>query len=125
GTDSVIDRFKQIEPKVLFAVDGYQYNGRVSDRLPIIAELQKKLPTLQHTVLVPYMTGSSPTEQSGLESWAALLVEQAELTFEQVPFDHPLWILYSSGTTGLPKPIVQGQGGILLEHLKVLSLDMN
>lgn len=128
GTNSVIDRFKQIEPKVLFAVDGYQYGGKQFDRRPIIAELQQSLPSLEKTVLVPYLLPDAPLEESKLTNavtWQDMLLEPAEIAFEQVPFDHPLWVLYSSGTTGLPKAIVQGQGGILLEHLKNLGLDMN
>jgi acetoacetyl-CoA synthetase len=125
GKDSVIDRFKQIEPKVLFAVDGYQYNGRTFDRFAVIADLQKALPTLQQTVLVPYVTETIPREYTSLVPWHTLLENSAELAFEQVPFDHPLWVLYSSGTTGLPKPIVQGQGGILMEHMKQLTLDVD
>ena len=125
GPQSVIDRFQQIEPKVLFAVDGYQYNGRLFDRLPIIADLQQALPTVQKTVLVPYISDSPTLANSSTIPWSSLLEQQADLTFEQVPFDPPLWVLYSSGTTGLPKAIVQGQGGILLEHLKQLALDSN
>jgi acetoacetyl-CoA synthetase len=128
GTSSVIDRFKQIEPKVLFAVDGYQYNGRAFDRRPIVSELQQSLPTLEKTVLFPYLFKDDDPASAGLGhivQWHDLFLENAELVFEQVPFDHPLWVLYSSGTTGLPKPIVQGQGGILLEHLKSLALDMD
>jgi len=128
GTNSVIDRFQQIEPKVLFAVDGYQYGGKQFDRRPIVAELQQALPTLEKTVLIPYLFSDAPLEESKLAhavSWQDMLSEPAEIVFEQVPFDHPLWVLYSSGTTGLPKAIVQGQGGILLEHIKNLMLDMN
>ena len=128
GTSSVIDRFKQIEPKVLFAVDGYQYNGKAFDRRPIVSELQQSLPTLEKTVLFPYLfkdADSSSTSLAHIVPWHDLLSENAGLEFEQVPFDHPLWVLYSSGTTGLPKPIVQGQGGILLEHLKSLALDLD
>ena len=128
GTNSVIDRFKQIEPKVLFAVDGYRYGGKQFDRRPIVAELQQALPSLEKTVLVPYIFSDAPLEESKLTNavaWQDMLSEPAEVAFEQVPFDHPLWVLYSSGTTGLPKAIVQGQGSILLEHIKNLKLDMN
>ncbi len=126
GSSSVIDRFKQIEPKVLFAVDGYQYNGKALDRHAHVAEMQTHLPTLQKTILLPYLSKEASTE--GLTNavlWQDLLQGSAELTFEQVSFDHPLWVLYSSGTTGLPKAIVQGQGGIVLEHLKILELGLD
>lgn len=126
GTESVVDRFSQIEPKVLFAVDGYQYGGKAHDRLPVIADLQRALPTLERTVLVPYLNRNATT--TGLERavlWSEVASLKAPLTFEQLPFDHPLWVLYSSGTTGLPKPIVQGQGGILLEHLKSIALHLD
>lgn len=126
GTSSVIDRFKQIEPKVLFAVDGYQYGGKQFDRRSIVADIQRELPTLQHTILLPYLNWQATT--AGLTNavlWNDLLANDAELTFEQLPFDHPLWVLYSSGTTGLPKAIVQGQGAILLEHLKQASLELD
>ncbi len=123
GTSSVIDRFKQIEPKVLFAVDGYRYNGKAIDRRSTIGELQQSLPTLEKTVLVPYLFPDLSTEAyRDAMLWQEMPPATSELTFEQVPFDHPLWVLYSSGTTGLPKAIVQGQGGILLEHLKSLYL---
>jgi acetoacetyl-CoA synthetase len=128
GARVVVDRFAQIEPTVLIAVDGYHYNGRAFDRMDVLAELQGQLPTLQRTVLVPYL---DPAPDPARLRDAVLLedflagTEGAELTFEQVPFDHPLWILYSSGTTGLPKAIVQGHGGILLEQLKKLHLHLD
>ncbi len=128
GTSSVIDRFKQIEPKVLFAVDGYQYGGKTFDRRPIVSEIQESLPSLQNTVMVPYLSKDSrpgPEARPGMLAWQDLIQDNGELTFEQVPFDHPLWVLYSSGTTGLPKAIVQGHGGILLEHIKRLALDLD
>lgn len=128
GTRSVIDRFQQIEPRVLFAIDGYQYNGKIIDRRSTISELQAALPTLQKTVVVPYVFNDVSAEgYSNAMLWTDIPPgpEYAQLTFEQVPFNHPLWVLYSSGTTGLPKAIVQGQGGILLEHLKSLVLSMD
>jgi acetoacetyl-CoA synthetase len=126
GTRSVIDRFQQIEPKVLFAVDGYKYNGKTIDRRATISELQEALTTLQKTIIVPYMFKDSGAGQyKNAMMWNDMPASNAELTYEQVSFDHPLWVLYSSGTTGLPKAIVQGQGGILLEHLKQLYMSLD
>ncbi len=128
GPASVIDRFAQIEPKVLFAVDGYRYGGKDFDRRDTIAELQAAMPSLTRTVVLPYLD-PAPDLSSLRDAmpWAELLADGtgADLAFERVPFDHPLWVLYSSGTTGLPKAIVQGQGGILLEHLKKLHLHVD
>lgn len=124
GSRSVLDRFSQIQPKVLIAVASYGYGGKTFDRQEVIAELQAALPTLERTILIGQGGVSDQRVNTGATMlWSeALAVEPSELHFEQVPFDHPLWILYSSGTTGLPKPIVQGHGGILLELAKQTTL---
>jgi acetoacetyl-CoA synthetase len=114
GVPTVVDRFKQIEPKALLAVDGYRYGGKDFDLRPRVRQLEDAIPSLERTVVLPYLSEDG--------DWHEAFGEPAELEYERVPFDHPLWVLYSSGTTGLPKAIVQGQGGILIEHLKKMRL---
>jgi acetoacetyl-CoA synthetase len=115
GARSVIDRFAQIEPKVLLGVDGYRYGGRDFDRAAVVQEIAGEIGA--QAIPFGYLDGSGWPDD--------LLADPEPLTFEQLPFDHPLWVLYSSGTTGLPKPIVHGQGGILLEHLKKHHLHLD
>ena len=119
GARSVLDRFQQVEPVVLFTVDGYAYGGKTHDRTESVAELRRELPTVRAVVHIPLLGTPAP---EGALAWDDIVRDATEPVFEQVPFDHPLWVLYSSGTTGLPKAIVQSQGGILLEHLKQLGL---
>lgn len=129
GVQGVLDRFGQIEPKVLFTADGYIYDGKKFDSLERIRAVQRQLPTLERTVVVPYLNHQPDLE--GIKDavlWPDLMTrEQAgEIAYEQLPFDHPLYILYSSGTTGPPKCIVHSAGGVLLQHLKehVLHCDL-
>ncbi len=121
GVRSVVDRFSQVDPKVLLTVDGYRYGPRTIERADEVAAVRAELPGLHATVEIPYLRPGESTIP-GAVGWNDLLAEPGPLDFEQVPFDHPLYILYSSGTTGLPKPIVHGHGGILLEHLKIHAL---
>jgi acetoacetyl-CoA synthetase len=121
GVEGVFDRFGQIAPKVLFSADGYRYGGKTFASLPIAAELARRLPSLARLVVVPYL--ETRPDLSGLPRAARLDAllgadDDPRLAFAQLPFDHPLYVLYSSGTTGKPKCIVHGAGGVLLQHLK-------
>ncbi len=130
GIRSVLDRFTQIEPKVLFCVDGYRYRGKPFHRKAELAEVIANLPSLQQVIYLPYL---DPADESvpaaNATLWRELVdrpsVPRDTFRFEQVPFGHPLWILFSSGTTGLPKAIVHSQGGIALEQLKLHSLHLD
>lgn len=125
GIQGVLDRFGQIKPKVLIAADGYFYNGKEIDNLARISEIASKLPTLEKTIVVPYLrcnTGVAATllgiDSSILYSDFSNSFKPKEITFEPTPFNHPLYIMFSSGTTGIPKCIVHGVGGTLIQHLK-------
>ena len=114
GVRSVLDRLGQLEPKVLLAVAGYRWGDKLVDRREQVTAIRQRLPSLEAVVEVPYAGGDLPAARS----WEELLHEEGPLEFEAVPFAHPLYVLFSSGTTALPKAIVHGHGGILLEHLK-------
>ena len=120
GAPAVVDRFSQIEPKALIAADGYSYGGRWFDRTRELESISKSLPSLVRTVFVQGNPDSAPPQ--GAEAWEDCVAGKENPEYDPLPFDHPLWVLYSSGTTGLPKPIVHGHGGILVQLLKEVSL---
>ncbi len=121
GTRGVLDRFGQIKPKVLIAVEGYFYGGKAFDRLSQVREILAELPSVTHTIIVPYTREHAPIETlAGAEHYADVVAAESagEIAFARVPFDHPLFIMFSSGTTGAPKCIVHGVGGTLIQHIK-------
>ncbi len=126
GARMVIERFGQITPKVMFATDGYRYGGKDFDRREEVAEIAAALPSLEHVIFLPYLNSTSPLpEAAGTILWQDILagppVAAADFRFARVPSDHPLWVLFSSGTTGVPKAVVHGHAGMLIEHFKNMA----
>ena len=122
----MVDRFAQIEPTVLLAVDGYRYGGRDFSRLAEVRALQEALPSLRRTVVLRHLDPAADLSSlADTVRWEDFEQPGAELTFEPVPSEHPLWVVYSSGTTGLPKPIVHGAGGVLVDHLKTHAFHLD
>ncbi|MEO8313546.1 MAG: acetoacetate--CoA ligase [Pseudomonadota bacterium] len=129
GTPGVLDRFSQLEPTVFFHVDGYQYGGKPFDRMPEVEKILARLTSVKHVVQLNYLKPDAPRSTPGTMLWSELLdhppVSRAEFKYEEVPFNHPLWILFSSGTTGLPKPIMHSHGGIMIEQLKHMAFNFD
>ncbi len=128
GVKGVLDRFGQIEPKVIFAAEGYFYNGKTHDCLSRVAEIIREIPSIEKVVIFPYTRGHADIKPLGKAvHYRDFLARESGpgIEFEQLPFDHPVYIMYSSGTTGLPKCMVHGAGGTLIQHLKELLLQVD
>ncbi|MDQ1485282.1 MAG: acetoacetyl-CoA synthetase [Actinomycetota bacterium] len=125
GADAALSRFSQIAPRALLFVDRYRYSGQIIDRAAEVEAIRAGMPMVELEVRVPFYEAEGSEDIAGTVTWAELLAEPRTVSFVDVPFDHPLYILYSSGTTGIPKAIIHGHGGMLLEHLKMLGLHLD